>query len=101
MAQVRTEPAPWIHQRCCPRCGYTGWELQQREEEAPYECPNCDEDLYARLPLTYAEREGFVALACGRHVTPARSVRRASVVVWVGRMLRRFLRRVFGRGPCG
>ena len=60
MAQVRTAAPSWIHQRACPRCGYTGWELQQAADQLPFECPCCAEDLYARRPLTYAEREALL-----------------------------------------
>lgn len=49
-----------MHTRCCPCCGYAGWELQLRGEDSAFNCPNCDQDLYARPALSYAQREGLI-----------------------------------------
>jgi predicted RNA-binding Zn-ribbon protein involved in translation (DUF1610 family) len=49
-----------MHTRCCPCCGYAGWELQLTDDESAYRCPNCDQDLYARPALSYAQREGLI-----------------------------------------
>ncbi len=81
-----------MHLRCCPRCGYPGWELQQHEQP-PFECPNCDEDLYARRPLSYAEREGLVPVE--EHAATLREpARKALLLVRVARGLRSLARRL-------
>lgn len=51
--------ALWLHDRTCPGCGYSGPELQLRDEQQVFECPLCGEDLYAHPALSYAEREGL------------------------------------------
>jgi len=45
--------------RLCWRCGYRGRELQGPRGDTTFCCPSCNEDLYARPPLSYYEREGF------------------------------------------
>jgi hypothetical protein len=95
VAQVRTDALPWIHQRCCPRCGYAGWELQQRGESAPYDCPNCDEDLYARRALSYAEREGIVPCTDALPTVAIPQSSRPHIIIRVLRGLRSLGRRAF------
>jgi hypothetical protein len=63
MAMTRTTTAGWMHAKVCPCCGYRGREIQHAPdpETCPLECPTCGEDLYARPPLSYAQREGLTA----------------------------------------
>lgn len=53
-----------MHTKVCPSCGYCGRDVQnpacaEVEDSEPYTCPCCENDLYARPPLSYAEMEGF------------------------------------------
>jgi predicted RNA-binding Zn-ribbon protein involved in translation (DUF1610 family) len=95
VAQVRTDARAWLHQRCCPRCGYCGWELQQTGERSPYECPNCDEDLYARRPLSYAEREGLVGCPNVPGIEASAAPQTPSLTIRLLRGLKAVARRVF------
>ncbi|TVQ77692.1 MAG: hypothetical protein EA380_07065 [Phycisphaeraceae bacterium] len=47
--------------RMCLGCGYRGREFQGERLHRTYTCPNCNADLYARPPRSYAELEGLDA----------------------------------------
>lgn len=59
MARVGPVILPPLHRRMCLTCGYAGIELQLSEDTAPWYCPGCGQDLYARPARSYAELEGI------------------------------------------
>jgi hypothetical protein len=47
----------------CLACGFDGVAIQSDHRETLWSCPQCDSDLYARPPRSYAELEGFEEFA--------------------------------------
>ncbi|MBX3407506.1 MAG: hypothetical protein KF869_12170 [Phycisphaeraceae bacterium] len=101
MAQVRAETRSWMHARCCPCCGYAGWELQLPAEESAFCCPNCDQDLYARPALSYAQREGLIPGIVQLAAEVPALEQRTHLAVRVWRGVCAAARRVFMGARCG
>lgn len=59
MPLIRHEFPSRLTCRRCLSCGYDGQELQGPLGALTFNCPACDEDLYARPPRSYAELEGL------------------------------------------
>jgi hypothetical protein len=65
MAQTRTKLRNWMQTKVCPSCGYSGRDVQvagvDDDEAETFCCPCCENDLYARPAMSYAEMEGFTS----------------------------------------